>query len=311
MIGFIVDTEFVWGFQARIVGLSKTSPSFYYPPPTTFLGALAEVIAKENNIGEDLGRFIINELSKNLLAIGFRPLNCVPIKYEDLNRILAIKITSGVLYPNPKDLTKSFDSPARGKTILASLDDDAPKIRWFLVFKNRNINIQDNNLKDRVDTVELSEEYFWKIHRLGSKESRVCVTNVNLFKYNEIQARSGGYFITNYSFPTIATDMSEEKVRKWENEVYVDPFGGKLKNGEYIPYAEKIYKREEKDRKKNESGIFEKYKSGFENLRVFKIPIIVSVYNLPECVIILKDGWKIYSVIFNDRREVVIGVDNV
>ncbi|MEM4141284.1 MAG: type I-A CRISPR-associated protein Cas5, partial [Nitrososphaeria archaeon] len=82
--GYILDIEFTWGFQAKIVGLSKTSPSFYYPPPTTILGAIAESIAKEHNVSEFKGKEIIPKLSENLLAIGIRPVNCVPIKYEDL-----------------------------------------------------------------------------------------------------------------------------------------------------------------------------------------------------------------------------------
>ena len=317
MIGFIVDTEFVWGFQARIVGLSKTSPSFYYPPPTTFLGALAEVIAKENNIGEDLGRFIINELSKNLLAIGFRPLNCVPIKYEDLNRIITIRRVGvkdrqtgkdiGILAPHPLYLDKSFDSPARGKTILVSLDDDAPKIRWFLIFKNREIGVQDNELRAKIDIIFLDENIFWKIHRLGSKESRVCVTDLKVFK--EVRINSGTYLITNYSFPTIAVSKSEEKIRRWENELYIDPFGGKLKrNSEYVPHVEDIYIKTKGKKKTEKSGIFDKYVRGFENLRVFKIPIIVSTQTTPEYIVMLKDDWKAYSVSYDNRKEVVIGI---
>ena len=296
MIGFIVDTEFVWGFQARIVGLSKTSPSFYYPPPTTFLGAMAEVIAKENNVGEGLGRFIVNELGGNLLAIGVRPINCVPIKYEDLNRVIAVKITSGKLYPNPEDLSKSFDSPARGKTILTSLNSEAPRLRWFLVFKERTINVQDENLKNKIDAIELSEEIFWKIHRLGSKESRVCVVDVDTF--DEILV-SSGLVTTNYSFPATAVSTYEEVVRRWENEVYVDPF------------SNEIYKREKKGKKVAESGVFEKYYSGFENLRVFKIPIIVSIENPPEYAVKTIEGWNAYSVTLDGRREVVIGVDKI
>ncbi len=296
MIGFIVDTEFVWGFQARIVGLSKTSPSFYYPPPTTFLGAMAEVIAKENNVGEDLGRFIVNELGGNLLAIGVRPINCIPIKYEDLNRVIAVKITSGKLYPNPEDLSKSFDSPARGKTILTSLNSEAPRLRWFLVFKERTINVQDENLKNRIDAIELSEEIFWKIHRLGSKESRVCVIDVNTF--DEIHV-SSGLVTTNYSFLATAVSTCEEVVRRWENEVYVDPF------------SSEIYKREKKGKKVAESGVFEKYYSGFENLRVFKIPIIVSIENPPEYAVKTMEDWSAYFATLDGRREVVVGVDKV
>jgi len=306
MIGFIVDTEFVWGFQARIVGLSKTSPSFYYPPPTTFLGAMAEVIAKEDNVGEDLGRFIINELGGNLLAIGVRPINCVPIKYEDLNKVITIRRVGvkdkqtgkdiGILAPHPLYLDKSFDSPARGKTILTSLNSEAPRLRWFLVFKERTINVQDENLKNKIDAIELSEEIFWKIHRLGSKESRVCVVDVNTF--DEIHV-SSGLMITNYSFPATAVSTCEEVVRRWENEVYVDPF------------SSEIYKREKKGKKVAESGVFEKYYSGFENLRVFKIPIIVSIENPPEYAVKTIKSWNAYFVTLDGRREVVIGADKV
>jgi len=215
MIGFIVDVEFVWGFQARIVGLSKTSPSFYYPPPTTFLGALAEVIAKDKRIGEKEGRKIMTQLSQNLLAIGVRPINCKPIKYEDLNRIIAVKITSGILYPTPKDLTRSFDSPARGKTILSSFGD-APKLRWFLVFKD-----------DRIDDVSLSKDIFWKIHRIGSKESVVSVIDVKLVK--ELEVIKEDRVETTYSFPVKGgvNIEKEETERNWVYEVYINPFNVK------------------------------------------------------------------------------------
>ncbi len=213
MIGFIVDTEFVWGFQARIVGLSKTSPSFYYPPPTTFLGALAEVIAKEKKTGEEEGRKIIAKLSENLLAIGVKPVNCKPIKYEDLNRIIAVKITSGVLYPNPINLAKSFDSPARGKTILASFQD-SPKLRWFLVFKDDNIEFNGKR-------IEIEDDIFWKIHRLGSKESITSVTEVESFEPKKID----GKIKTTYSFPASNVEIiKEETSRNWVYEVYINPF---------------------------------------------------------------------------------------
>jgi len=165
MIAFIADYEFSWGFQARIAGLSKTSPSFHYPPPTTFLGALAETVAKDLAIPESKGRNLMAKISDNLLAIGFRPLNCIPIKYSDINRILSIRISGEAgLCPNPQDLKKSFDSPARGKTILCSTDGEAPKIRWFLVFKDNSFDLDGKRVK-------IDESNFWKMHRVGSKES--------------------------------------------------------------------------------------------------------------------------------------------
>lgn len=287
MLGFIVDTEFVWGFQARIVGFSKTSPSFHYPPPTTFLGALAEVIAKDNNIGEMLGKYIINELSKNLLAIGFRPINCVPIKYEDINKIIAVKITSWILYPNPRNIAGSFDSPARGKTALSSLDDKAPRIRWFLIFKDKELCFQDSKLESRVNRVILNKNLFWRIHRLGSKESRVSVVNVE--ELEKIQVISEGYIITNYAFP-LGSINGEEKTRKWEYEVYINPFEGN------------IYTRSNNE----EEGIFHKYYN-MKYLSVFRIPIIISLWRLPEYAGTLTNGWKAYCD--KNNREVVIGVD--
>jgi CRISPR-associated protein Cas5a/b/c len=209
VIGFIVDIEFDWGFQANVIGLSKTSPSFYYPPPTTFLGALAETIAKEQKRGEKNGRMITQELSRNLLAIGVKPLNCLPVKYEDINRIIAVKITSGRLYPNPADLSGSFDAPARAKTILVSLDGEAPRLRWFLVFKDSKI---------------VSANQLWKIHRLGSKESRVSVVETKEITDAEIEAIEGTSQ-TTYSFPVREVTIEKlETPKNWLSEVYINPF---------------------------------------------------------------------------------------
>jgi len=261
MIGFIVDTEFIWGFQARIAGLSKTSPSFYYPPPTTFLGALAEVIAKEEQIGESEGRKIIERLSENLLAIGVRPLNCIPLKYEDINKIIMIRaVGTEIKSPRPDKIATSFDSPARGKTILSSLDSDAPALRWFLVFKD-----------DKVGTI-LSEEHFWRIHRLGSKESRVTVINVKKFEPEVVS----GKVVTSYSFPSKFVLDGVEKQFRWEYEVYVDPFN--------VKYGEKV-------------NPVVNYMSG-RNVVPFKIPILVTKVPLcqVECDVAYKHG-----------NEVVVG----
>ncbi len=271
MIGFIVDTEFVWGFQARIVGLSKTSPSFYYPPPTTFLGALAEVIAKTEGIGEKEGKKIIPKLSENLLAIGVRPINCVPIKYEDLNRIITVKITSGTLYPNPKDLTKSFDSPARGKTILSSLDDDAPAIRWFLVFKSNKIKFNGNELS-------LSEEHLWKIHRLGSKESRVSVSDVLRADELDVKDRNA---VTNYSFPVTKSITVVDSRGSWEYEVYVNPFDIKRYDEKENPVTN--------------------YTAGRKMLP-FRIPILQTLRQ-PMCRVELIDN----AIAYKFEDEVVVG----
>ena len=295
MTGFIVDIEFIWGFQARIIGLSKTSPSFYYPPPTTFLGALSEVIAKDNNIGEDAGKFIINELSRNLLAIGFRPLNCIPIKYEDLSRIIMIRsLDKKIKSPLPTKPYSSFDSPAKGKTILASLDRNPPRIRWFIIFENEEIEIGNNILRSRISKIMLEEDYFWKIHRLGSKESKVSVINVKKLKNTDIQCSEEEYIITNYSFPADSAKHGEEIMRKWENEIYANPFNGNI----YTTSSGRI----------GECGIFSKYyQNGLNYLKIFKVPIIISLLNPPSYSILLSNNWKAYSTQYENKQEVVIG----
>jgi len=263
MIGFIVDTEFIWGFQARIVGLSKTSPSFYYPPPTTFLGAMAEVIAKEERIGENVGRKIIAKLSENQLAIGVRPINCKPIKYEDLNRIIAVKITSGVLYPNPSDLAKSFDSPARGKTILTSLDNESPKLRWFVVLKDEVLNFNGRQ-------IHIEEDTFWKIHRIGSKESIVSVSDVKSFEPEMISGR----IKTTYSFPFKNVKiLKEESSRNWVYEVYINPFSFEDPVRDYVEGR---------------------------NILPFKIPIINRTHEEYYCLIETETAYKF-------DEEVIVG----
>jgi len=271
MIGYIVDIEFVWGFQARIAGLSKTSPSFYYPPPTTFLGALAEVIAKENNIGENEGKRIIPKLSDNLLAIGWKPLNCIPIKYADINKIIAIKETSGILYPHPKDLVKSFDSPARGRTILSTLDNNAPKIRWFIVFRK-------NKFIFNGDEIEVNADSFWKVHRISSKESRISVTDVKRVTPVIIKNKS----VSNYSIP-VKEGMNLIRGRgEWIFEYYVDPFEIKTYDSQENPLINYLTKKK---------------------IILFGSPILISILSTPEYIVEFNNKFAAYKY----EKEVVIG----
>jgi len=221
-IGFMVDLEFAWGFQSRVVGLSKTSPSFYYPPPTVILGGIAESIARKHEIGENDGKKLIPELSKNLLAIGIRPLNCIPITYQALNRIIAIREAGGVRYPTPepKYILKSFDAPARGHTILSTVDGDTPQMKLFIVFKDDEIEFGERKLK-------LSEDDFWRIHRLGSKESLVSVSDVTRIDGRILNEIRNAITDTIYSFPT-GRGFNIKIIGKprglWVEEEYIDPF---------------------------------------------------------------------------------------
>jgi len=215
MIGFIADIEFVWGFQSKVVGYSKTSPSFHYPPPTTILGALAESIARQYNIGEEKGKTIIPRLASNLLALGIRPINCIPVKFSDINRLIASRITRSIKYPSPRDPYRSFDAPATGKTILTPLDDNPPQIRIYAVFRDAAIII------DNIET-KLHSDYFWNIHRLGTKESRVSAISVQEFKPDVIEEAT---VETQYSFPLMEGVNDAGYVElKWVSEDLINPF---------------------------------------------------------------------------------------
>lgn len=264
--------EFAWGFQSRIAGLSKTSPSFFYPPPTTFLGALGESIARKLGVGEYAGRDIISSLSRNLLAFGVRPLNCIPQKYEDLNRIIAVKITGGIHYPTPKNIFASYDSPARGKTILVSLDDNSPAMRFFLVFNEAHIKFEEK-------TLEVDESAFWRIHRLGSKESVVSVVDVR--RKDDVKAESGR-IISNYSFPVVDGIKPRECLQgRWFYEVYTSP--------KDVHYFEKV------------NPILSYLKK--ETVVPFVIPILVTRDSEPKYIVEVSNPAAFYRV----DGETVVG----
>ncbi len=232
MIGFLIDLEFVWGFQSKVVGYSKSSPAFTYPPPTTFLGAVAEVLAKKHSLGEQKGRSLIEALGANLLAIGVRPLNCVPLKFADINRIIAVRITGGIQYPTPEDPHGSFDAPAHGRTVLSLVSEsgEGPTLRYFLTLKDDEIKVRG------VGTVRLEEDDLWEIHRLGSKESLVAVTEVRSFT----PKLRDGRVTTYYSFPIgDIGDVrpTESYDRLWILERTINPF----KPVEYDPLMSYVF----------------------------------------------------------------------
>ena len=218
MIGFLIDLEFVWGFQSKVVGYSKSSPAFTYPPPTTFLGAVAEVLAKKHSLGEQEGRSVIKALSDKLLAIGVRPLNCIPLKFADINKVIAVRLTGGKQYPSPEDPYGSFDAPAHGRTVLSlvSTNGEGPILRYFLALSDDGIRVRGGG------TVRLEEGDLWEIHRLGSKESLVAITEVKCFTPKVRDGRVTTY----YSFPLI--EGGEVRLQnykpKWILEKAINPF---------------------------------------------------------------------------------------
>ncbi|NPA98743.1 MAG: type I-A CRISPR-associated protein Cas5 [Crenarchaeota archaeon] len=277
MRAYRLRIEFVWGHQSRIIGLSKTNPSYYYPPPTTILGALAEPLAKEYGLGENptTTRMLLKTLSHNLLAIGIKPVNALPVKYMDINRIIAIGSRKKKKYPSPEDLGGSFDAPARGKTIMSPLRlDEPPIIDLVVLFKNNSISV--NNIE-----LDINDDVLWRIHRLGSKESIVSVIEVE--QSNEIGVEQG-LTVTGYSFPFTNSISVVEKISgRWAYEVYINPF-----------------------QLTTEPLLYE-YFSG-KNLLTYMIPLKTSIYDDPLIKIRVNAPLIIYNVGFKAGQEKIIGV---
>ncbi len=163
MKGFLADVEFIWGFQSGIVGMSKSTPSFLLPPPSTVLGAIAEAYARRKGLSEGRSPTTICYLAKDLLVLTYKPLNAVPLSYQDLNKVIAVRVSGGTKYPSVQDPYGSFDAPARGKTILSTIDEKPPTLRIFAVFKI---------------SADVTADDLWRIRRIGTKESLVSVVDV-------------------------------------------------------------------------------------------------------------------------------------
>jgi len=275
-MAYKLKVEFTWGHQSRIIGLSKSNPSFYYPPPTTILGALAEVLAKRYELGEkpETSRKLIANLSKKLLALGLRPLNTIPLKYMDLNRIIAVKITRGIHYPSPKDLAGSFDAPARGKTIMSPLTEESPTIEILMV-------LRDDEFKFNGKKIVVDKEFLWDIHRLGSRESIVSVVDVD---YSDKIESLHGVVATRYSFPVMSGVSIEGEIKKrWIYEIYVNPF----------------------DLREDQS-ILDYYLKG-ENTIAYKVPLMIVAREYPVIRVRVDKPMTAYKVFFKQIKTIIIG----
>ncbi|MEM5824403.1 MAG: type I-A CRISPR-associated protein Cas5, partial [Archaeoglobaceae archaeon] len=150
--------------------------------------------------------------------------------------------------------------------ILSSLNEKASTIRWFLVFKEPRITLNGRK-------IEICGDLFWKIHRIGSKESRVSAVEV---REVDVQTKSG-IIQTTYSFPV---DFGIKELGwinpKWDFEVYMNPFA------------------QHKDP-------ISSYLSG-KNAIPFRVPIVVNPKTLPEYRLEVEN-----YVAYTSGEETVIG----
>jgi len=210
MKAYSIDIEFMWGFQARVAGLGKSPPSFLFPPPTTLLGALAASYGRRARRGESEGARLMQELSRYILVLSFRPINAIPLTFMDVGRVIAPGARGGVNYPTAKDVFvyKSFDAPARGSTIMGSIDEEPPRIRYVLVVE---------------DDAPLAQEDLWSIRRLGSKESLVSVVRAEETPVSELGGSVREGRLTLYATPEVE-GLRVERHDPVARELYVSPY---------------------------------------------------------------------------------------
>ena len=275
MLACVVDIEFAWGYQCNVIGLSRSPTPYLYPPPSTFLGAIAESLAKKYGLGEDviMSSKVIKELSVNLCAIAFRPLNFVPTKSVSLERIIAIKITGGKLYPTPADITASFDAVKRGLTLASPLEDSSPTIRLIVVFKENTITINSKSIK-------LSDDIMWHMHRLGSRESIISVTSV--YSTNNVRSYANSKILTRYCFPEALGVKLLQASGIWKIESYVNPYDLSR------PVIFKII--EQKD------------------LIPYRVPVLTSTIREPKSLVGFNGKWCAYEIEYDGEREAIIGL---
>jgi CRISPR-associated protein Cas5a/b/c len=228
MKAFVFDVEFTWGFQARVAGLSKSPPSYIFPPPTTVIGALAESIARRLGRGEMDGAELMREISKSLLSISFKSINAIPSSFMSIYRSYAIGSRGGTSYPTVKDVEvyRSFDAPAKGSTFMGTMDDEPPRVRYFMAFR-------DNSL--------VTSEDIWSVKRLGSKESLVAV--VKVFEASVTTSGKKGKVCS--AFPMAEGIEIKSNAYLTLTEHYVNPYSFSAspaevfvtKPNEVVPYA--------------------------------------------------------------------------
>lgn len=152
----------------------------------------------------------MQEISRSILVVSFRPLNAMPLTFMDMGRVIAPGARGGVNYPTAMDVFvyKSFDAPARGSTIMGSIDDEPPRVRYVLV-------VEDN--------APLTPEDLWSIRRLGSKESLVSVVRVEEIPVSRLGGSMHERRRTLYATPEVEGLQVEEN-GPVAREFYVSPY---------------------------------------------------------------------------------------
>ncbi|MGC9115921.1 MAG: type I-A CRISPR-associated protein Cas5a [Fervidicoccaceae archaeon] len=268
MKAYIFDVEFLWGFQARIAGLSKSPPSYLFPPPTTVLGALAERLARKAKLGEKDGLKIIKDLSSDLVAISFRPMNALPISFMSLMRVFSLGIRDNINYPTTKDvyIYKSFDAPSRGNTFLSTINNEPPKVRYIIIFK---------------ESSKVTSDDIWTIKRLGSRESLVSVVSVREGIVERVSKEGHIYTAT----PEIEGITITPRTMNFYREYYVFPYSlDEAPSALYLKDPSKI------------------------KPYVIPMPEIFGSIRSEIYVKIDSSNFNIYHVIFNGEKEKVVGL---
>ena len=206
-LAYKVKLEYNWGFSASVPGLAKTNPTHPYPPITTILGAIAEAIAKQYKLGETSAPQLLKALSQNILVATYRAVNYVPVKYQDINKIIVVKESGKI----------ATDAPARGKTITVPLTPGEPPILEAV------ISFREDRLTCCSREIIIEPDLLWEIHRTGSKESLVNVWSIEEVK-SKIEISNASKIITRYAFPLTYIEQINNQKGTWEVMWQVDPY---------------------------------------------------------------------------------------
>lgn len=176
-----VSTQPHWGYALRVVPFSKSKPALLFPPPTTFIGALAYPLNTLLGVPENDGEVSsADRYRKMFISVNAR-INVPVIKYGDLTRVFWYRKEEKVVQSDAVSLEKVYSLSSDGSIDVIYVVDESEAER----------------IVGDLNTLKLAA---WGISRIGSKESTVSVESVKLKKASSVDCSvvETDYYFTGY-----------------------------------------------------------------------------------------------------------------
>jgi len=170
-----------WGYALRVVPFSKSKPALLFPPPTTFIGALAYPLNILLKVPENNGEISsADRYRKMFISVNAR-INVPVIKYGDLTRVFWYRKEEKVVQSDAVSLEKVYSVSSDGSIDVIYVVDESEAER----------------IVGDLNTLKLAA---WGISRIGSKESAVSVESVKLKKASSVDCSvvETDYYFTGY-----------------------------------------------------------------------------------------------------------------